>query len=516
MKTDITKRVETARARLMLKAPFYSVLAMKLPLTETREVRGFKVDTFATDGKAIYFNPEYAAGLTIPQTMGALADEVNHCARGDQFRRKNRDRQEWNISTDIRNARSILAAGLELPPGAVGAEIARANPELAKESAERIYAIRAREAQEAAQKAQETQDEPEAHDEPDEGDEAQPGQDEAQDGESQDEQSSGDDEAQSGEGDESGEPGDEGEESSDAKGEAGDDESGEADAEGGSDGESEAKEGQGEGGEEGEGEGSADGVTPATGQPGAGKPAPQTFGEVLDYPGDEAERSEAEREWKMAVAQAAAIAHAHDKNAGRGAGAYAEIVEASQASTVDWRTKLRQFAADCTIRDTDWTRRSRRSHGAGFIWPGQTAIAPAHVVLVEDTSGSMDVASLIATRAEAQGMLDSRAVERITLIQCDDAISGVWEFNSGDVIEAPHLGRGGTSYSPAWRYIEDNCRDAACVVYLTDLFPNGNYFGEFDACPVLWAVPLANPAYRAFVQTPVPPFGETVPIDPWQ
>jgi len=147
-----TKRVEDARSRLMFKAPFYSVLARKLPIVETTNVRDQPVDTYATDGTALYVNPAFDATLTPRQREGVIVHEVEHCARGDHLRRGARSRHEWNVATDIRINGAVTLAGFDLPKDVI------LRPDLAHESAERIYAILGKEAQakrDAEEKAQE-------------------------------------------------------------------------------------------------------------------------------------------------------------------------------------------------------------------------------------------------------------------------------------------------------------------------------------------------------------------------
>jgi len=235
---------------------------------------------------------------------------------------------------------------------------------------------------------------------------------------------------------------------------------------------------------------------PGQGQ-GQGAPDPGRCGGVLDSPAPQGEREAAEARAQAQIRQAAAVA----RRAGSQPGAVAEALGEISRGRNPWREILRRFADQSSLKDTSWLRRSRRSSGA-VILPSQVSIAPAHVVCVVDSSGSMDRSALRAIVGELQALLDEQAADQISLIQCDTAVRKVATYQPGDVIDGRIEGRGGTAFAPALAYIASEIPDASAILYLTDL--DCDSWGEEPACPVLWAA----------TERPRPvPWGEVVEID---
>jgi len=121
-------KLTKARTALVLDFPFYGSLALRLRL-----VADPGVDTAATDGKSVRFNPGFIDGLTAPEVRGLLAHEVLHCAHGHQWRRDGRDLKRWNVSADYAINAILAESGFQLPAGALRA------PRFDGQSAEQIY-----------------------------------------------------------------------------------------------------------------------------------------------------------------------------------------------------------------------------------------------------------------------------------------------------------------------------------------------------------------------------------------
>ena len=249
--------------------------------------------------------------------------------------------------------------------------------------------------------------------------------------------------------------------------------------------------------------------TPAPGQgaPGQGQGTPipgaagRRCGDIMDAPGGEAGRADAEAEAQARTRQAAMIAKA--QGAGTMPGAIAEIVTNLDKPRVDWREVLRRFADESSAKDQSWNRPNRRFIGSGFIAPSLVSIAPAHLVAAIDTSGSMSSAALAAIGGELQSLLDEGAAERLTIIYCDTKITRTETYETGDQFKLTATGRGGTKFAPAFKWIDENASDASAIVYLTDL--DCSDFGPEPAAPVLWA--------RYGKPRPAP-WGEIIEVDP--
>jgi predicted metal-dependent peptidase len=111
----IERRVRGSLLRLRRDAPFFAALCLF-----ARFVPRESVPTACTDGRDVYYNPAYLAGLTPPQLDAVLLHEVLHAALSHPGRVRARDPVRWNIAADI-VVNGIVAAqpGLELPAGAV-------------------------------------------------------------------------------------------------------------------------------------------------------------------------------------------------------------------------------------------------------------------------------------------------------------------------------------------------------------------------------------------------------------
>ena len=84
-----------ARTALVLDAPFYGQLALRLRMQEAPQI-----PTLAVDGKTIYYNPEFVEKLGHDLTKSAIGHEVLHCAFGHITRRDGREPRRWNQAGD--------------------------------------------------------------------------------------------------------------------------------------------------------------------------------------------------------------------------------------------------------------------------------------------------------------------------------------------------------------------------------------------------------------------------------
>lgn len=106
-------RISGALIQLRAKAPFFGVLAMHADYVADRSV-----PTAATDGRSIYYNPEYFSQLTGPQLTGIILHEVLHCAYLHITRRGRRGLLRWNIAADyVVNSMVPEVEGAKLPEG---------------------------------------------------------------------------------------------------------------------------------------------------------------------------------------------------------------------------------------------------------------------------------------------------------------------------------------------------------------------------------------------------------------
>lgn len=95
MNIDVVTKLKKARVSLLFNQPFWGNLTMALPLVEADWL-----PTFAVDGRNIYYNREFAAGLTVDEIIFVLAHEVCHVIYAHLGRRNHRDPLLWNMATD--------------------------------------------------------------------------------------------------------------------------------------------------------------------------------------------------------------------------------------------------------------------------------------------------------------------------------------------------------------------------------------------------------------------------------
>ena len=126
--TEALDRVVKERTKLLVAQPFFGVLAMRLELIETTDI-----ETSATDGKQLLFNPDFIKPLTPHQLRGLIAHEVLHCAYQHMLRRGERDPLKWNIACDYAINAHLLQSNFILPDEGLY------NPDFANMTAEQIY-----------------------------------------------------------------------------------------------------------------------------------------------------------------------------------------------------------------------------------------------------------------------------------------------------------------------------------------------------------------------------------------
>jgi predicted metal-dependent peptidase len=114
MKRETTSivRIQRARTALLLDHPFFGTLLFRLKGRET-----LAVETMATDGISLFYNPRFVDTLTAAELCGVLAHEVLHPGLQHHVRRGNRSPVRWNMACDYAINPLVVDAGLSLPVG---------------------------------------------------------------------------------------------------------------------------------------------------------------------------------------------------------------------------------------------------------------------------------------------------------------------------------------------------------------------------------------------------------------
>jgi len=118
-----------ARTALILDKPFFGNLAIRLQLIES-----YERETMSTNGKDIFYNPDFVKELRPDELKGVIAHEIFHIILCHHIRRNDRDVARWNIAADYAINDILLNDGFTLPKGVLsgmGTEL----------TAEKIYPV---------------------------------------------------------------------------------------------------------------------------------------------------------------------------------------------------------------------------------------------------------------------------------------------------------------------------------------------------------------------------------------
>jgi predicted metal-dependent peptidase len=180
--------------------------------------------------------------------------------------------------------------------------------------------------------------------------------------------------------------------------------------------------------------------------------------------GDKLAQQKMDNDWRVSVV-AAAIAH--EKKHGRGhlPGSFQKLVDELQENKVDWKDVLSQWIGEKGVNlDFTYRRPSRRSESVGVFLPSYQKYGIDDVIVLWDTSGSMngrETAILSEVRAICE---DLGLVLRI--ICCDTAIHS----DTHDVKQAIDMagqikGGGGSDFSPAFALLEEEQYEGVVVAF---------------------------------------------------
>lgn len=229
---------------------------------------------------------------------------------------------------------------------------------------------------------------------------------------------------------------------------------------------------------------------------GQGQGQGEALCDIMDDSSSAADTMTHEMEWKVAVIQAATEA----RRQGKLPASMERFVEGLTENKVPWREVLQRFATTIRRDDYTWTRPSRRYLAMNAYLPSMRSEGMGDMVVVIDTSGSIDNDTLQAFGAEIRAIVNAVRPTQTHVIYCDAAVNHVDVFSPDDYLEFKAHGGGGTDFRPPFRYVEEHNIAPECLVYLTDMY--GSFPQEADF-PVLWC---ATSDVKA-------PFGETVRLD---
>jgi predicted metal-dependent peptidase len=206
--------------------------------------------------------------------------------------------------------------------------------------------------------------------------------------------------------------------------------------------------------------------------------------------GDQGAKQKIENDWRVNVVAAAQV---QEQEKGRGTlpGGLQKLVDELVDPKVDWRDVLSRWIGENGRRqDYTYRRPARRSESVGEYLPSLQKFGVSDVVILWDTSGSMNGRET-EILSETQGICEDLGLS-LRVICCDTMIHSDVD-NIQDALDIiPHIkGGGGSDFTPAFDLLEQEQYDGVVVAF-TD-----GYIGVPSAKPhlikdVLWVLNSRN------------------------
>ena len=112
---DALDLLTIARISLLLKQPFFGVLAMNLELIEVMPEIEERMRTAAVDGRRFWYNPEFIKSMDKEEIMFLVGHEILHCVFNHLRRRFDREPKIYNMAADYVINATLIEAGFKMP-----------------------------------------------------------------------------------------------------------------------------------------------------------------------------------------------------------------------------------------------------------------------------------------------------------------------------------------------------------------------------------------------------------------
>ena len=135
---------------------------------------------------------------------------------------------------------------------------------------------------------------------------------------------------------------------------------------------------------------------------------------------------------------------------------------------INWRKKLSDLIGSITVPFRKSPARLNKKYPERTDLSGRLPKHKTRIVCILDTSGSMSDSDYTYCLSEVLNVSSANETE-VTVIECDTKVSSVYVLDSAKRIKkVTRSSCGGTCFSPAIQYVnENNYRDAVCI-YFTD------------------------------------------------
>ncbi len=174
-----------------------------------------------------------------------------------------------------------------------------------------------------------------------------------------------------------------------------------------------------------------------------------------------------------------------DKSQGQGhlpGGMEEYIEELLKPSVIPWQMLLKRWVATKIKagHKTSWKRPNRRY---GEAQKGHIPTRKLAITVAIDTSGSISNEDLQDFIVEIKAIQRSHKT-KMTILECDADVQKEYILGPHTKVQTKFKGRGGTSFEPVFRYVDDHNIKTDLLIYFTDLYGDGP--NDKPRYPLLW------------------------------
>jgi predicted metal-dependent peptidase len=202
------------------------------------------------------------------------------------------------------------------------------------------------------------------------------------------------------------------------------------------------------------------------------------------------QKQEVENEWKQRLVGAAESC----KLRGTVPGEFASLIEKFLEPKVLWGEKLRMYAHDLVRWDSSWSKPNKRYIDQGIYLPSVKRLnGISKLIVAIDDSGSA-LQYLPQFGGELTSIFEECDIDECIVLYIDSVVNNVQRYTDDDLpIVIDSKGGGGTSFEPAFEWVEENNEEPTLFVYLTDMYGS---FPEYEPdYPVIWVAYDSDPKY---------------------
>jgi predicted metal-dependent peptidase len=230
-----------------------------------------------------------------------------------------------------------------------------------------------------------------------------------------------------------------------------------------------------------------------------GKHGCQGIMQPVNAQGEPATPTEMEKikvQWTQALEDAT---RQHLREHGTLPGTLANTIAKIKESKIDYRQVLHQFVTDICRADYSYQKPHKAYLQRGIYMPTLYSKEIGTLAIASDVSGSTYGKVYDAICGNMQALICDVKPALTYVMYVDTIVQKVVEFSAYDIPKFEYLGGGGTSFKPAFEYLEEHGIEPAALIYLTDMY--GDFPDTEPSYPVLWIQVGGTEAV-------LPPFGQ--------